>query len=185
MDVVLDRAVRVFCERGYHATSITDLTEAMGLASGSVYKAFKDKRDVFLAAFDRIQTVRVEALRRAISTAKPARDRIRDALTFYVELSHGVEGKRGCLIVASAAELATHDADVAGRVKAALHRGETLMTDLIRQGQADGSISAAVDGAATARLMVCVLQGMRVVGKTGRNRKEMAAVADTAMKLLG
>jgi AcrR family transcriptional regulator len=53
IDAALDKSVRIFRERGYHATSIGDLTKAMELASGSVYKAFKDKRAVFLAAFDR------------------------------------------------------------------------------------------------------------------------------------
>jgi AcrR family transcriptional regulator len=176
--------VHVFCEQGYHANSIADLTQTMELASGSVYKAFKDKRDVFLAAFDHVQAVRGEKLRRIISTAKPGRDRIRDALIFYAEASHGMEGKRGCLLVTSAAELATFDADVAKRVTAAFHRSETLMADLIRQGQADGSIPAAIHREATARLMLCLLQGMRVIGKTGRSRKEMTAVADAAMKLL-
>jgi hypothetical protein len=44
LNEVLDKAAQVFCERGYHATSISDLTSGMELASGSVYKAFKDKR---------------------------------------------------------------------------------------------------------------------------------------------
>jgi TetR/AcrR family transcriptional repressor of nem operon len=185
MDAALDKAVRVFRERGYHATSIADLTGAMGLASGSVYKAFKDKRAVFLAAYDRAGAIRGEKLRRIVSTAKPGRDRIRDALIFYADSSYGVEGKRGCLVVGTAAELATLDAEVAQRVTAAFDKCETLMVDLIRQGQADGSIPAAVDGEATARLMLCLLQGMRVVGKTGRSRAEMTAVAEAAMKLLG
>jgi tetracycline repressor-like protein len=43
IDAALDKSVLVFRERGYHATSIADLTGAMELASGSVYKAFKDK----------------------------------------------------------------------------------------------------------------------------------------------
>ena len=184
MDVALDKAVRVFRERGYHATSIADLTAAMELASGSVYKAFKDKRAVFLAAFDREGEIRGEKLRRILSTAKSGRDRTRAALTFYAESSYGVEGKRGCLIVGTAAELATFDADVAQRVTTAFDKCETLMGDLIRQGQADGSIPAAVDSEATARLMLCLLQGMRVIGKTGRSRTEMTAVAEAAMKLL-
>ena len=52
MDKALDQAIRVFSEQGYHATSIGDLIDAMGLASGSIYKAFRDKRAVFLAAYD-------------------------------------------------------------------------------------------------------------------------------------
>jgi hypothetical protein len=58
------------------------------------------------------------------------------------------------------------------------------MVDLMRQGHVDGSISVAIDSKVTARLMLCLLQGMRVIGKTGRSRKEMMAVADAAMKLL-
>ena len=185
IDAALDKSVRVFRERGYHATSIADLTQAMQLASGSVYKAFKDKRAVFLAAFDREGKTRREKLRRLLSTAKSGRDRLRIALNFYAESSHGVEGKRGCLIVGTATELATFDSEVAQRVTAALRQCETLVVDLIRQGQADGSVPAALDSRVTARLMLCLLQGMRVIGKTGRSRKEMMAVADAAMKLLG
>lgn len=184
IDAAIDKSVRVFRERGYHATSIADLTEAMELASGSVYKAFKDKKAVFLAAFDREETLRGEKLRRIISTAKSGRDRIHNALIFYAESSHGIEGERGCLIVSTATELATLDADVAQRVKTALRKAEALMMQLIREGQEDGSIPAAIDSKVTARLMLCLLQGMRVIGKTGRSRTEMTAVADAALKLL-
>src|SRR3954467_3389056 len=89
MDEVLDKAVRVFCERGYHATSIGDLTLAMELASGSVYKAFKDKRGVFLATLDRYKTVRDAKLRDALDLATTGRDRVHRALSFYAESSYG------------------------------------------------------------------------------------------------
>ena len=64
---------------------------------------------------------------------------------------------------------------------ATLDKGETLMGDLIRQGQADGAIRAGVDSEAAARL----IQGMHVVGKTGRSRTEMTAVDEVAMKQPG
>ena len=185
IDAALGKSVRVFRERGYHAASIADLTEAMELASGSVYKAFKDKRAVFLAAFDHEGKKRREKLRQLLSAAECGRDRIRIALNFYAESSHGVEGKRGCLVVSTAAEVATFDAEIARRVTAALSQSETLIVELIRLGQADGSIPAAIDSKVTARLILCLLQGMRVIGKTGRSRKEMMAVADAAMKLIG
>ena len=184
LEAALDKSVRIFRERGYHATSIADLTEAMELASGSVYKAFKDKRAVFLATFDHEGKRRGEKLRQLLRTAKSGRDRVRVVLTFYADSSYGVEGERGCLIVGSAAEMVTFDAEVRQRVTAALRTAETLMVDLIRQGQTDGSIPAAIDRKVTARLMLCLLQGMRVIGKTGRKRTDMRAVAKAAMKLL-
>jgi TetR/AcrR family transcriptional regulator, transcriptional repressor for nem operon len=183
IDKALDHAIRVFRERGYNATSIGDLIGAMGLASGSIYKAFKDKRAVFLAAFDRYMSLRNEQLRRVADTTKCGRERLSDVLAFYVDSSKGTEGRRGCLVVGSAVELAIVDREVAARVSGSLARNEALLADLIRQGQADKSIAGHVDPEATARVMVYLTQGMRVVGKAGRPPPDASSVVAIAMKL--
>lgn len=184
LDEALDKAIRVFREQGYNATSIGDLTEAMGLASGSIYKAFKDKRAVFLAALDRYMLLRNEQIASVARAARTARERLRAVLGFYVESAKGVEGRRGCMVVGSAVELAIADREVAARITAALSRNEALLADLIRQGQADRSISGKIDPDETARVMVCLTQGLRVVGRAGRAPPDTSAAVDIAMKLL-
>jgi AcrR family transcriptional regulator len=184
MDEALDQAIRVFCEQGYNATSIGDLIDAMGLASGSIYKAFRDKRAVFLAALDRHIVLRKEQIAAAARTPKPARERLRDVLAFFVESSKGAEGRRGCMVVGSAVELAIVDREVAARVNASIGKNEAFLADLIREGQADKSIPAGIDPEQTARVMVCLTQGLRVVGKSGRAPQDTAAAVDIAMKLL-
>ena len=184
MDEALDQAIRVFCEQGYNATSIGDLIDAMGLASGSIYKAFRDKRAVFLAALDRHIVLRKEQIAAAARTSKPARERLRDVLAFFVESSKGAEGRRGCMVVGSAVELAIVDREVAARVNASIGKNEAFLADLIREGQADKSIPAGIDPEQTARVMVCLTQGLRVVGKSGRAPQDTAAAVDIAMKLL-
>ena len=184
MDEALDRAIRVFREQGYNATSIGDLIDAMGLASGSIYKAFRDKRAVFLAALDRYISSRNEQMAAVVQTSAPARERLRDVLAFFVESSKGIEGRRGCMVVGSAVELSIADREVAARVGAGLARNEALFAGLIREGQADGSVSAGLDPEQTARILVCLTQGLRVVGKSGRAPQDTAAAVEIAMKLL-
>jgi TetR/AcrR family transcriptional regulator, transcriptional repressor for nem operon len=184
MDEALDRAIEVFCEQGYNATSIGDLIDAMGLASGSIYKAFRDKRAVFLAALDRHIVLRKEQIAAAARGSRPARERLRIVLAHFVEVSKGVEGRRGCLVVGSAVELAILDREVAARVNASIGKNEAFLADLIREGQADRSISAEIDPEATARVLVCLTQGLRVVGKSGRAPQDTPAAVDIAMKLL-
>ncbi|MDQ0141998.1 TetR/AcrR family transcriptional regulator [Cupriavidus necator] len=184
IDQALDRAVRVFSERGYHGASITDLTDAMGLAQGSLYKAFKDKQSLFLAAFDHYRAQRSEKLHRAIDNAGTGLDRLRATLAFYADSAQGAAGRQGCLVVGSTVELCAFDKPVASHIAAALSRNEALLAELIRQGQEDGSISVHVNVEATAQMLLCLTQGMRVVGKTGRNREQMQAVAAAALKAL-
>lgn len=182
---VLDVAVRVFSERGYHGTSISDLTEATKLTQGSLYKAFKDKQAIFLAAFDHYRAQRVEKLWQAIGESGTGLQRLRNALMFYAASSLGTQGRQGCLVVGSAAGLSVFEPEVARHIATALKRNETILADLIRQGQEDGSVARHVDCVASARMLLCLVQGMRVVGKTGPSRMEMESVVDVALRILG
>ncbi len=184
MDSALDEALNVFSERGYHAASISELTEAMGLTAGSVYKAFGDKRGVFLAAFGRYRQVRQQLIDETLAEAPNGYDKLRALVTFFAEASCGEIGRRGCLVVGSATELVLFDDEVASRVGVAFDFDERRILDLIRLGQADGSISGNIDPEITARALLALTKGMRVIGKTGRKTEHMLAVAETAMKLL-
>lgn len=184
MDAALDAALLVFRERGYHATSLTDLGAAMRLTPGSIYKAFSDKRAIFLAAFDRYTELRGAELRRRLDAERTGLDKLGATLRFYAEASHGIEGTRGCLVAGSAMEIATFDAGMAARVTAALRRLEDALRDLVRLGQADGSIQSGTDPDACACALLCLLQGFRVVGKSGRSAAEMMAAVDQALRWL-
>lgn len=184
MDAALDKALAVFSERGYHAASISELTEAMGLTSGSVYKAFKDKRGIFLAAFDHYRTIRRKIIDEKVAAARSGREKVMALLNVYADASHGAQGRCGCLVVGSATDLGLFDDEAAKRVALAFEQNEQLLVDLLRLGKADGSIPDHIDVATTSRTLLCLMKGMRLVGKTGRSHEEMSAVAETALKLL-
>jgi TetR/AcrR family transcriptional regulator, transcriptional repressor for nem operon len=184
MEEALDGALLVFRERGYNAASLGDLGSAMKLTAGSIYKAFRDKRAIFLAAFDRYTHLRNTHLRQLVDAERNGFDKLRAMLRFYAQSSCDAEGRRGCLVVGSATELSTFDAEMARRVAAALQRVETLLRDLIQLGRSDGSIPSGIEAEASARALLCLLQGFRVIGKVGRTRAEMMAAVDQALRLL-
>jgi AcrR family transcriptional regulator len=184
LDQALDRAIRVFRERGYQAASIGELSEAMDVTAGSIYKAFADKRAVFLAAFERYTSLRAAQVRAIAEGAGTGRERMRDLLAFYAESARGTEGRRGCLVVGSAVELAYHDSAIAARVRATLEGNAATLAGLIRAGHADGSIARHVDPETTARLLACMTQGMRVIGKAGWPLPDTTSTVGLALKLL-
>ncbi|MGJ5047651.1 TetR/AcrR family transcriptional regulator [Bradyrhizobium oligotrophicum] len=184
MDTALNRALVVFSERGYHGASLAELRAAMKLTTGSLYKAFADKHAIFLATLDHYIARRDRQVRDCLDSHHSGRDKLKALLQFYAESASDSEGRRGCLVVTSATELATLNAEAAAKVRGALRRVETLLRELIKLGQADGSIRPALDPEAVAGALFCVIQGLRVVGKTGRARSEMMSVANQAAALL-
>ncbi|WP_329743360.1 TetR/AcrR family transcriptional regulator [Dyella sp. A6] len=184
LEVVLDKAIVVFSEFGYPATSLGKLTEATGLTEGSIYKAFKDKHALFLAALERYVELRAARLEQALSRAPTGFEQVRAVLELYVEYSSGAAGRRGCLVVGSAVDLASSDTEVAKRVDLIFKMHEKRLVHCVRQGQDDGSIRADVDAESVGRLLVCVLHGMRVLGKTGRSREDMTRPIEQALKLI-
>ncbi|MDH2067116.1 TetR/AcrR family transcriptional regulator [Pantoea sp. GD03673] len=182
-DAALDSAMLVFRQKGYHAASIGDLSQAMQLTTGSIYKAFSDKRTLFAAVLARYLSLRNGALATRLAGCENGREQLAALLTFYVESVRDVEGERGCLVAVSALELQTLDEELAEAVSAALMRNQQNLQQIIRLGQQDGSVNTAVDCRATASLMLCIVLGMRVAGKVAATRPD-SSVIPLALKLL-
>ena len=180
VDEVVCDAMEVFQTRGYAGTSLVDLIGGTGLTRGSLYKAFKDKRTLFLAALDRYMTAGTEKLRSILATGSP-RDAIRKALMQTARACTRKRGRRGCLVVASATELASKDKQICQQIGRGFSRLERLLEDAIRRGQATGEIKSQRDPEALSRFFLCTMEGMGVLGKTGRTAKEMSEIVEVAL----
>ncbi|MFC6841611.1 TetR/AcrR family transcriptional regulator [Xanthomonas theicola] len=161
------RALEVFRERGYAGASIALLAQAMGLTTGSIYKAFGDKRALFLQAFQHYLQARGALLGQRLAACRSGRERIAATIDFYLASSQGAEGLRGCLVAGSAAEARTLDHSMQAIVAETLQRNRAQLEELVRQGQADGSIAERLAAGEAAQALLAFLLGLRVLGKAG------------------
>lgn len=115
---VLERAMALFWRKGYEATSVADLVEALGINRGSLYGTFKDKRALFLAALERYDEREIGAtVRHLRNTEGPGRERIQ---ALFDNVIRGVEergDRRGDLVCNTAVELAAADPEIARYVQ--------------------------------------------------------------------
>lgn len=179
MDAAVERAMGVFWSCGYHGTSLPDLLEATSLSRGSLYAAFGDKHGLFLRALDRYIDHALARLDSELDPRENALAGVRTCLAGYVDRTSGVAGKRGCLVVATAMELAAHDPEVEQRIRRFFTTMEIRLTGALARAQAAGALADGVEPATAARLLVCLVEGMRVVGKTGSDRAVSQAVVKT------
>ncbi|HVZ50536.1 MAG TPA: TetR/AcrR family transcriptional regulator [Pseudolabrys sp.] len=180
-ETAVERAMGVFWSRGYHGTALPDLLRATSLSRGSLYAAFGGKHALFLRALDRYIA---DALARIDDELGPRHgpvEGLRILLAGYVDRTSGANGRRGCLLVATAMELAGHDPDVEARVRAFFNAMEAKAAGAFARAKASGQLADRVEPKSAARILICFVEGLRVTGKTGRTRAASQATADALL----
>ena len=180
-EAAVERAMGVFWSRGYHGTALPDLLRATKLSRGSLYAAFGDKHSLFLRALDRYIA---DALARIdVELAPPGEpiDGLRAYLAGYVDRTSGANGRRGCLLVATAMELAGQDVEVGRRVAGFFKAMETKVADALSRAKTASQLADGVEPSTAGRILVCFVEGLRVIGKTAPARATSQATADALL----
>ncbi len=110
----LDKAMQVFWSKGYEGTGISDLLEAMQIARGSLYKAFGDKKGLFLAALKQYENSCIEPGLQLLSDKKipDGAQRIQLLLETVVAVVENNNDRRGCFLCNTAVDQAPHDREI-------------------------------------------------------------------------
>ncbi len=180
-EVAVERAMGVFWSRGYHGTALPDLLRATRLSRGSLYAAFGGKHALFLRALDRYIADALARIDVELRSSHAPVDGLRTFLAGYVDRTSGASGRRGCLLVATAMELAGHDSDVESRIRIFFKAMEARIADAFSRAKAAGELAAGVEPTSAARILVCFVEGLRVTGKTGPTRTTSQATADALL----
>ncbi|MBO2449381.1 TetR/AcrR family transcriptional regulator [Actinomadura barringtoniae] len=183
-DVVVAGAMEVFWRRGYEATSIQDLVEATGIGRGSLYAAFGSKDGLYEEALRRYAGQSTAGLIAQLDRDEPVREVLRDLLMGLVDDTLADPGRKGCLMTNTAVERLPRDA-VAGRiVGGAFDTIAEAVTVTLRRARDKGELPQDADVTALADFIVATIQGLRVHGKTGADRRRLGSIVDVALQAL-
>lgn len=183
-DTVLDRALELFWERGYDATSMADLVEHLGIGRASLYTTFGSKHDLYLKALDRY-LLRVDpSPLEFLSRPGPALPLVRALVERYAQqCAEDVHG-RGCMVVNAAIERLPGDRLVARRVEMAWDTLEAALAAALHRAQVQGELAPDKDPRSLARFFLVFLQGLRVVSKARWDPQRLRDAAKEALSLL-
>lgn len=182
----LARARDLFWSRGYAATSVQDLVDELGVQRGSLYAAFGDKHDLYLKAVALYAEENREHLA-AVLRDGPVLPALRRMLLEPSALTGAPghpQGRRGCLVGNTTAELAPGD-DAARALAAAAYDGVIeVMTAALARAQATGEVTTSATPEAQARLLLLLFQGSALVSRALPDRERLAAAIDAALDAL-
>jgi len=183
-DRALDAAVDCFWLRGYEGTSVRDLTAAMGIGGPSLYNAYGDKRELFERSLRRYAE---RSMRERIARLEAAH-RPKEAITAFVaeivDRSLKDPKRKGCLLVNAALDVAPHDAKVGRMVSGYLDEIRGFFRRNIEAARKAGQVPRRTDPEAVSGHLLGVIMGIRVLARTGADRRLLESVARPALELL-
>lgn len=184
-DAALQSALELFWRRGYEATSVTDLVEHLGIGRASIYATFGSKYELYLKALDRYAEMRDPFLLTELSQPGPALPAVRAVVRRFAAEAASPKGRLyGCFVTNTAAELAPHDPAAARRVEISWEHLETPLHSALVRAQAQGELPEDRDPRALARMLLVLLQGVRIVGKASNDPARVRDAAEQALALL-
>lgn len=180
-DAALDIAVRLFWQHGYEGTSISDLTNAMGINPPSLYSTFGSKDALFKQALAhyaaRETTKRHEMLDEAPSAY--------EAIVFYLQdaaRSATQEGcPRGCAIATAALQHAKENTAVAEGVAQMRQAAFDALKTRFDRAVVDGELPADCDTRSLARFYGAVVQGMSAQASDGACNDTLCGISKVAL----
>lgn len=171
------KALDVFWDKGYNATSMQDLVEAMQINRSSLYNSFGDKHNLFLeclrtygylAAQDYESVLRLKDLSPLETLEK--------IIDVYVEGT--IYDCKCCMGMKSSFELAGDDDEVRRIIKQTSDRTIGIFTDLLKRAKEQGEVSEDKDPAVLANIIFngfCGWKQSFIQFKDASLIKEMAA----------
>lgn len=176
----LRRAMELFWEHGYEATSIADLAAAMGIHSPSLYAAFGSKEQLFREALDLYDDLEGEATRRGLSQPT-ARAAVEAVLANNADSYTDPSTPTGCMVVLGGT-VDAGDAEGPGALLSDRRRMDIQALQCrLDKAVVDGDLPAGVDTGALAAFYTAVLHGLAIQARDGATRDELHRVIDCAM----
>jgi TetR/AcrR family transcriptional regulator, transcriptional repressor for nem operon len=178
-------AMDLFWAHGYEATSLTDLTEALGIGRGSLYAAFGSKEGLYQAALERYRLQCVRPMLDALAGDAPdVRATLRNLFTIQIDDAVADERRRGCMVVNAATERVPQDEATTETVRNVLEGNADAITDALTSAQHRGELAPEKNPAALGAFLATFMTGLRVATKTHPDRNTLLRTVEVALTTL-
>jgi AcrR family transcriptional regulator len=183
-DEVLESAMNLFWRRGYQATSITDIESATGLTKGSIYKAFDNKRDLFVKCLERYmvnESYKAILLRNA---DRPVVEAFANVLDVLIDSVSGSDRPCGCLATNVIDELVSVDKGLLRKASQGLAGMQNTLELRLRYAKEKGELRPDANVETLASLLMVTLQGLVVLSMSTKDVASMRRARDFVIGVL-
>jgi len=182
----LDKAMRIFWKKGYVGTSLSDLTNGLGINKPSLYSAFGNKEQLFIQTSQHYFEKYAEIHSRQLSSEGSVKERLSRFLTSVISQQCSDDTPKGCYVSLCISESVgeMYPPEAAELIEEANHYSEKLLNDFLTAEQKKETISKEIDVTEVARYLTTFIHGTAAMARGGRNKEDLLSLVDKAVNII-
>jgi len=138
---IIDAAVVVIAENGYHQAQVSKIAKQAGVADGTIYLYFKNKEDILISVFEDKMGLFVENLKNIINDGTSSSQK----LLKMVENHFRVMANDHHLAIVTQLELRQSNKEIRLKINAVLKEYLILLDDILHEGLENGEFDEELD----------------------------------------
>lgn len=180
----LNKAMEVFWQKGYSGTSLSELTEAMGINKPSLYAAFGNKEELFVKALNQyVNDYGLPHFDKLLDKSSSLRERLEAYLESIAKMLSDSKLPGGCFVTTSTCE-AGSDCLPEDAVQTILKINASSIEGFIsffQDEQAQGNIVTTASAETLADYLLTLQFGMAVMARNGIKRDRLKQIISYAV----
>lgn len=181
---VIDRAQRVFWQRGYGAASTEELLAAMRMGKGSFYLAFPGgKKELFKKTMEQFHRDSLQQLEQRVKESAQPVEVLKDYFR-RIAIAAPETHEKGCYLGNTVMEMASLDSQLQRAAGQMLKQLEALFFTVIQQAQASGQLTNPTDARLLARHLLTLWNGLSITRRLYPNNAQLLELIDLQLAVL-
>lgn len=182
---ILNAGLEVMRRQGYNGTGVKDIVDAAGVPKGSFYNYFDSKEAFAVEALAQAAEEVTAFMRNGLcSSSKPPKERLLEFFQVQALAAESGENRTGCFVGTMCQEMAGSCEAIRLSSKTMFRNFSEVVSELIEEGKADGSIACPMPSEQLANLIINAWQGTLLRMKAVRSREPMDDFCDMLPHLL-
>ncbi len=181
---VLNKAMELFWEKGFHATSMQDLVSNLGINRASMYDTYGGKEELFEKAFAHYRKSAIDSLQQLFNAASSVRLSFKKLFDLAIKETVSDVSCKGCFVVNTMTELVPGNDKLRITLENHKKKIESLFVSFVQKGIDNGEISNSKNANEIGLMLFALYNGIQVISKVDPNREKLQKVVNAGLSVL-
>ena len=181
---VLNKAMELFWEKGFHATSMQDLVSHLGINRASLYDTFGGKEALFDSAFAHYRATSGEKIQEIFDTSATIKEGFQRLFEMAIEEAANDPGRKGCFVVNTTTEMIPGNEKIHQTLIANKENAENLFAGYVQKGINNSELSPSINPQEIGLMLFALYNGIRVVAKVDSDAEKLRKVVNSGLSVL-